>query len=84
MAGKSHHFGSTTKLPVVLSNTFIPRTADTKVPGRNTIVRTAIVFILSLSRRVSDAMFLDSSAMRLLIWLSFWAARLINLIEHPH
>lgn len=38
ITGNSHHLESTTKWPLVLSKTFIPKTADTNVPGRKTMV----------------------------------------------
>lgn len=43
----------------------------TKVAGRNTIVRAAMVFIASLSRFVSKAILRDASAMDIFVRLSF-------------
>ena len=46
-----------------------------KVPGKNTIVSPAIVFMATLSFLASRAMRLESSAMEMLVRLSAWAIR---------
>jgi hypothetical protein len=55
------------------------------VPGRNNMVRTAMLFITSLSRLVDMAMELDCSDMEMLVRESFWVIKLatyrINLCQ---
>ena len=48
----------------------MPKTAAMKVPGRNTIVKAAIVFIDELSLLASRAIFADSVAIVAFVWLS--------------
>lgn len=45
---------------------------ETKVPGRNSMVTTAILFITLPSRAAASARFVDSSATVMLALLSFW------------
>jgi hypothetical protein len=56
---------------------------ETNVPGRNTMVRAAIVFMEELSFFVSVAMFFDSCAIRALTLLSLCEARLNSYGDRP-
>lgn len=56
---------------VVTSKKFIPKIADTKVPGRKSIVTAAMVIIDELSFLASSAIFLEVLAIWMFILLSF-------------
>lgn len=49
---------------------------ETQVAGRKAVVRTAMVFMEALSRRLAAAMLLESLAISMLRMRSFWAMRL--------
>jgi len=52
------------------------RRTDTKVPGRKTIVSTAMVFIAEESRLLAWAMLLESAATSISVRLSFCCMKL--------